>query len=153
MDNNVLSQLKPIHLPHMVSLFPLAYGWYMLLIIFIIFMVLLVWKLIKYHRRQKNIKYIYSLLLAIQSNQNIDDQVLAEVSILLKRVARMRFPEQHPQRLFGYAWLQFLDQTGKTNHFTSGVGMALANIYQHNILQIDKEEFLNLIKAWIKVVI
>lgn len=149
MDNS-LEQLKDLHLPAEVSVFPLATGWYCLIIfLFAIFAggLFIFWKRRNNKRQQQN---IYKMLGAIESANS--SEALTETSILIKRVAIMKFPEQKPQMLFGEQLLLFLDETGKTTEFTTGDGRNLLMIYQKQSIQ-NPEKFFALIRKWLEAVL
>lgn len=150
MPNDPLQQLKDIHLPNGVSIFPLAPVWYVfMLIVLILAVVAIIWKLHK-KRKQRQIASIYKMLDIIE-NQNSDD-MLSQTSILIKRVAVMKFESQKPHTLFGQEWLMFLDTTGKTTEFTKGAGRDLLNIYKVEQIE-DKEKFFAVIRKWIGAVL
>ncbi len=150
MENNSLANLKDLQLPDAVSVFPLAPGWYGVIAILVLIMFAMgYWQIRRLHKLQR-VSNIITLLdsIALQNNP----QLLAEVSILLKRVAREKFPEQQPQSLFGDKWLQFLDKSGKTTNFTQGAGSILLDVYQNKPLE-NPEKLITIIKAWLKVVL
>ena len=152
MDTNQLAQLKDIHLPQPVPILPLASGWYMLAILLLVVLCLLGFGLFRYRQHKYKINNIYQLLSDIEHKEIANMKLIPEVSILLKRVARMKFPQEKPHILFGDAWLMFLDKTGKTDQFTKGVGRYLANVYQQqHVTNVD--EFFALIRQWLKVVL
>lgn len=150
MENNSLANLKDLQLPDAVSVFPLAPGWYGIIAILVLIMFAIgYWQIKRLHKLQR-VSNIITLLdsIALQNNP----QLLAEVSILLKRVAREKFPEQQPQSLFGDKWLQFLDKSGKTTNFTQGAGSILLDVYQNKPLE-NPEKLITIIKTWLKVVL
>jgi hypothetical protein len=155
-SNGPLVKLHDIHLPKVVSIFPLAYGWY--IIGLIVLTVLLILSLIYYKKMVRTIKnkaqleYMFSILDEIMADNN--KNMLADLSVLLKRVARNKYATQKPQLLFGKEWLLFLDNTGKTQEFSTGIGNVLANSYQPIELSLDKKNQLTiLIKKWLIFVI
>lgn len=153
MDTNTnLNELKNIHLPDPVSIFPLAIGWYILIILTLIIAGVYFWWKFKYIKRQKYIRNIYHMLAILYKGNANNNETIAEVSILIKRVAMMKFPEQQPHKLFGEQWLIFLDTTGKTNNFTNGAGRNLLNIYNNQSID-NPEEFFNVIKQWLGVIL
>ncbi|HLX53668.1 MAG TPA: DUF4381 domain-containing protein, partial [Aquella sp.] len=126
--NTLLSQLKNVHLPNGVSIFPIASGWYMLIILILSSTgILLWWKIVKNKYKKQKLQ-AYKLLAEIEKKQS--DEMLSEVSIVIKRVAIMKFPKESVHTLFGERWLEFLDRTGKTTDFTKGAGRYLLNVYQ-----------------------
>lgn len=152
--SNPLAELKDIHLPTEVPLFPLAVGWYLLLTLIIILAIAFVW----YRQRQKKhaqyIRAIEQLFDDLEANQAnlIDAEIIANASILLKRVAATKFPAQSPEYLAGLEWLEFLDKTGKTNDFTNGHGKYLMNIYQLQTLT-HRDEFFDILRKWLRTVL
>lgn len=150
MENNSLADLKDLQLPDAVSIFPLAPGWYAVIILLVLIALALGYWQIRSLRKQRKVANIVGLLNNIKLQDN--PQLLAEVSILLKRVAREKFPEQQPQNLFGEKWLQFLDNSGKTTEFTQGAGRILLEVYQNKELE-NPSACLAVVKAWLKVVL
>jgi hypothetical protein len=153
--NAGLAELKNIHLPEAVSIFPLAYGWYILLAIILLGALVLWWWLAKQKRKQRQISEIYRLLMEIENNTAIlveHNELLAKVTIFLKRVAQLKYPEQNPQQLLGEQWLNFLDSSGKTDQFTHGGGRVLLNLYQRDGGSNYTELFL-VVRNWLKVVL
>lgn len=141
-----LSQLKDVHLPQAISIFPLAGGWYILTSLIIAAIVFgLWWKFVKNKYKKQKLE-AYSLLAEIERNQS--KEMLCEVSILIKRVAILKFPEEQVHTLFGEEWLKFLDKTGKTTNFTHGEGRCLLNIYQSSKIENPVEFFL-VVKQWL----
>lgn len=153
-NTNPLAELKDVHLPAPVSIFPLATGWYIVIAIIFILVAVLIWWQLRRHKKKQQQQEIFSLLKQIEANAvtTSDEKTIEECSILLKRVAVAKFPEQKPQLLFGKNWLQFLDKTGKTTEFTTGSGHYLGEIYQKQQLE-DKEAFFALIEKWLRSVI
>jgi hypothetical protein len=148
--NNALNELKDIHLPEQISIFPLAVGWYILIALILVITIVVLWQNSKKRKYKTQIRNIYQILDTIERKD--DDEVVSEVSILLKRVAIMQFPDQNPHTLFGEKWLMFLDKTGKTTEFTNGTGKCLSNIYQKQQLDNPKQFFI-LIKKWLGTVL
>jgi len=152
--NNPLSELKDVHLPEAVSVWPLAIGWYIVIGVIILIIAGLIWWQIRQRKKQQQINEIEQLLSAIETKSSFtnDDEIIGECSILLKRVAILKFPEQQPQLLFGSKWLQFLDTTGKTTEFSKGHGMCLGEIYQQQQIE-NKQQFFALLKTWLRSVL
>ncbi len=153
-NTNPLAELKDVHLPAPVSIFPLATGWYIVIGLIFILVAVLIWWQLRRHKKKQQQQEIFSLLKQIEANAvtTSDEKTIEESSILLKRVAVAKFPEQKPQLLFGKNWLQFLDKTGKTSEFTTGSGRYLGEIYQKQQLE-DKKAFFALIEKWLRSVI
>ena len=153
MESNSLANLKDLQLPEAVSVFPLAPGWYGVIFIIILLMLALsYWQMRRLAHQRKVASIVELLTLIEQQNSSSGTQLLAEVAILLKRVAREKFPEQQPQNLFGEPWLQFLDSSGKTTQFTQGAGRILLEVYQNKPLE-NPQALFNVVRAWLKVVL
>lgn len=157
MENNSLADLKDIHLPAPVSIFPLAPGWYIVLAVLLVIIILFILWQMRRASKQYKLKQVLALLAQIEAKAESSDveqreEVLPEISILLKRVAREKFSELHPQNLFGEKWLQFLDRSGKTTEFTSGAGRILLDVYKRQSLE-NPQELFGVIKNWLRTVI
>ena len=130
----------------------MAIGWYFLGILILSILIITIWWYISLrHKPIEEINHILTNLESRSAHEN-SEEILAEISILLKRIAIMRFPQQNPHALFGEKWLAFLDSTGKTTSFTSGHGRALLDSYQKKPLQ-NRDELFSLIKQWIRIVL
>ena len=151
-SNNPLAELKDIHLPDSVSIFPLTIGWYILIVLLIIGIALFLWWRLKVRKQRKQTLKINQLLDEIESRCTDTANTIGEVSILLKRVAVTKFPKHDIHKLFGERWLAFLDKTGKTNNFTVGAGRSLLDIYKKQNLN-NPSEFFAVIRKWLKVVL
>lgn len=150
--SNPLADLKDVHLPQDSSIFPLAYGWY--IVIAVVIMSIIIALLILRKRKIKNAERakIEGLLNAIKEREIPDNEIIEECSVLLKRVAVMKFADRNPHLLFANKWLEFLDETGKTTEFTAGHGKCLVNIYRRQQIE-NKEDFFNVIRNWLRAVL
>lgn len=152
--SNPLAELKDLHLPTEVPLFPLAIGWYLIAAILVLIIIGFIYYRICQRKRLAKILAIEQLITELESNhtQLIDAEIIAQASILLKRIAMTKFPTQKPEYLTGMVWLEFLDKTGKTTEFSTGVGKCLINIYQ--LQQLDnRDEFFNALRKWLRSVL
>lgn len=106
MEDN-LPELRDIHLPEGVSMFPPAYGWGVILAsIIAIFIVIELALLI----RRKS-KKLYAMRLIKQvNNQNIVDSAL-QMSEILRRICVYKY--KSAASLFGKEWIEFLNQHTK----------------------------------------
>lgn len=102
-----LEQLKDIRLPDAVSWWPLAIGWWLLLVILVLMVALAYYA---FRRRQRGVAQ-----LALQELRQLpeeDIQVLsAQLSALIRRVARQRGDSQ-AMTLTGAAWVKYLSEHG-----------------------------------------
>ncbi len=154
MDTSSLNQLKDVHLPPPPSIFPLAPGWSGVMIITLLVLgtlLFFIWRILQ-HKQQLN--EINQLLDHIELNHYSKDNsdTLAELSVVLKRVAILRLSQYKPHALFGREWLIFLDQHGKTTQFSNGIGQILENVYQKNHLA-DPKALFAIVRQWIRTVL
>ena len=152
MDNSWLKQLRDIHLPDPISLWPLAMGWYFLGAVLIIYIALLITYFIRRSRRLQSRRYLLKRIedLREQYQTEADARAIAvELSMLLRRASLVSFPRREVAGLQGEQWLGFLDETGSTREFTEGIGRVLLTApYQHQA-QFDVSELLNLALRWV----
>lgn len=148
-------QLRDIHLPQNPELWPPAPGWWMLAIIVFIFLLWIAVRLFRYWKRYRLQKEIFSSLDELQ--QHSDEQTpqfLAEISVLLRRVALVKFPRQQVAALTGKHWLSFLDLHGGGGEYSNGVGSVLADgpytRYSEETGKVDRDALLSLTRKWIK---
>lgn len=106
MDNN-LPELRDIHLPNGVSLFPVAYGWWLILaaIILVILMTQFVFYLRRYSKSRYAIKLLHniSLLNAVYAAE--------QMSEILRRICVLKYKDA--TTLMGKDWLNFLNEHAK----------------------------------------
>jgi hypothetical protein len=114
-SSSALGQLKDVHLPQEISIFPLAGIWYILMGIVVVITALGLWWILVKNRYKKQKLQAYALLAEIEKKQS--GEMLSEISILIKRVAILKYPKEKVHTLFGEKWLEFLDKTGKYNKF------------------------------------
>ncbi|MEO8717636.1 MAG: DUF4381 domain-containing protein, partial [Burkholderiales bacterium] len=76
---------------------------------------------------------------------------LARVSVLLRRLALLRFPRAGVAPLTGEAWLRFLDESGGEGRFAEGPGRVLAaGPYQRALPPgLDIAALLALVRDWV----
>lgn len=150
--SNPLADLRDVHLPQESSIFPLAYGWYIVIAVVVVAIIIAVLILRKRKMKNAEIAEIEGLLDKIKEQRLPDNEIIEECSVLLKRVAVMKFSDRNPHLLFADKWLEFLDETGKTTEFTAGHGKCLVNIYRRQQIE-NKEDFFNVIRNWLRAVL
>lgn len=115
MSNVSLEQLHDIVLPPTPGIWPLAIGWWILIILMLIGTVLLIKKIIYYFQHSK-IKR-----LAIIKLQSCTD--CNEINQLLKQVAIHYYHDSNIASLTGTAWIDFID-----DNLTTSAKSALTDI-------------------------
>lgn len=143
--------LRDIHLPPEIGLFPLAIGWWILLLGVPIVAGFSFW-LYKRLTRKTAVKTAKKLLLALKNSDKSTTEKLAELAILLRRVAISVSSRSECASLTGKAWLEYLDNSLKDKAFTEGVGQCLADVnYRKNAaLEVDMPALWALAERWLK---
>lgn len=151
--SNPLAELKDIHSPDSPSMFPLALGWE--IIIGIIVLAILVFIIVAFIKKakQKRFEKMNLLITEIESNNVLTDhEIIEQSSILLKRIALMKFASDNPQFIAGDEWFNYLQsKTPKFDLSTSALSY-MNNVYQIQTLE-NKDKFFNDLRLWVRNVI
>ena len=147
-------QLRDIHLPGAPAFWPPAPGWW---IVAAIILALLAWLTIvalrRYRIRQQRQRVLRALAkLEQELASERSPEALAQMSVLLRRLALLKFPRQQVAALTGNAWLRFLDESGGNGRFASGPGRVLAaGPYQRSLPRdLDATGLIALVREWVK---
>ena len=148
-QQDLLSQLRDIHLPEPVSWWPPAPGWWL-----VAFVTLAALSAFLYFLRRRIVKNRYRKV-ALKMLSELDGQdnglvQLEEISALLRRVAIQAFGREKVAVLAGEAWLAFLDKTGRTTDFSTGVGRVLGSDLYRPSVEADVGQVQLIAKKWIK---
>lgn len=149
--NDPLAQLRDIHLPEPVGWWPPAPGWWFLLLLLVVGMVGLPWLFRRY--RQGNFRRAARReLQALRENRRGlgERQRLEAVAALLRRVALASCGREKVAGLSGEEWLVFLDRTGRTTQFGSGVGRVLGHDLYRPGAVVEMAPLLALAEEWIR---
>lgn len=107
MEEN-LPELRDIHLPDGVSVWPPAYGWYVILLSAIA--IFLLYELYRIWRRKS--KKLYALRLLAQADNFEIVTAARQMSEILRRICIFKYPQAAV--LFGKAWIDFLNNHTQT---------------------------------------
>lgn len=145
-----LSQLRDVILPAPPDWWPPAFGWWLLLVAVIVALsVAIVTGRVLYRRYQSR-----SPLEDMDALVNLQpSKAVAELSILMRRIAITHYPRPEVAGLCGEDWLKFLDRSGNTNQFTRGPGRALVNAPYSTVLPESLEPLFNVCRDWVKTVV
>ncbi len=134
-------QMHDIVLPDPISWWPLAPGWWVILLILAL---AVIWLSAAAYRRWKKNAYRRAALRELESISP------ADIPALVKRVSLCIYPREQVATLSGEAWLEFLDQAGNTQDFTQGPGRYLLELsYNPNAKNIPIEELTSVIRKWV----
>ena len=143
--------LRDIHLPDPVSLWPLASGWWILMIFFVIFFSLTIYLIRRYRNHKISAFYLAKEELErIKTDFNISQNksnLIKELSELIRRLSISVFPLKESAGLTGEKRLNFLNQYSNNNEFGNGIGRILIEgPYQANP-RFDSNELIDLIST------
>ena len=146
MEEN-LPELRDIHLPDGVSIWPPAYGWFVILLL--IAAVFLLYELYRLWRRKS--KKLYALRLLAQTQQFEVVASARQMSEILRRICIFKYPGA--ASLFGKNWIEFLNK--HTKKPISGQAAILLSdapyisIKSSRFTAEDLEELRQFCRAWI----
>jgi hypothetical protein len=147
-----LAQLKDIHLPDPIGWWPLAPGWYVLMIITLLLSFWLFFYLFKRYANSLPKKQALSLLQHYKEQYAKDKNAQlasARVSELLKRVALVYYPRMDVASMHGDTWVQFLNKTAKGVDFEP-VNSMLAETPFKQAEAINVQPLIVRAEKWIK---
>jgi hypothetical protein len=114
-------ELRDIHLPGDPSVWPLAFGWWLL----IIFLCILIYVLVKKWQQLRKQKQMINLMqIELDGiNENFENhknkhKLASEISELLKRFVRHVLRDNNATSLTGAAWVDYLNKQSASNHFS-----------------------------------
>ena len=163
-------QLQDIHLPESASIWPLAIGWWVLIVMIILVATWLIIKAIKRVKQKRYQKKILSQFKALEKKlkENPSNATVSEINTLLRQLAITYYPRSKTASLTGGDWLNFLDESGDTHDFSRGAGRILIDApYQldqqfnkqsdkqlnHHIDNLNLNEFIPLFQNWAKKIV
>lgn len=147
-----LAQLKDIHLPDPVGWWPLAPGWYAVMVITVLLLSCMVYWM---HQRHVNglAKRKALGLLAVYKEHYLKDKnaqvASARISELLKRVALVYYPRMEVASIHGDDWINFLNKTSKKIDFQPVKAMLLDAPFKM-VESVNLEPLFICAEQWIK---
>ena len=111
MTNSPLAQLRDLQLGEPIGAWPLAYGWYLLMILVLMLLTALGISIHRLYQNRKPKKEALKTLALIESKYrtNKDPAVTAyQITVLLKRLCFACAPREKVAALHGEKWLNFL---------------------------------------------
>lgn len=146
-----LSQLHDILLPEAIGWWPLAPGWWALLLLLLGLVAFMLYRQRRHHRRNR---YRVQALaeLAIIADTPDNSGFLQACSLLLRRTALTAQPHRFPVDIQGAGWLAWLDHHCPEVHagFSTGAGQVLlSGLYQRQPT-VDREALQSLVATWIR---
>jgi hypothetical protein len=154
LQNNSLA-LRDIHLPDPISWWPPAPGWWILLSIIVLGLIIFVlWKKIQRKRRiKKAARTEFEIIRATYQNEMNPALLAQSISTLLRRICLSYYPHTHVPGMTGQQWLSYLDSTATIKGFQTSSGNILATapyLPEDECPDFDAEALLSLSEAWIE---
>ncbi len=147
-------ELRDIHLPDPVSWWPPALGWWMVLLVTLLFVIILFWLRKRWLEKKRSAKVIarqeLGLIQKKYQQQPDQHQLVEDLSVLLRRACLSVFPREDSAGLTGEKWLGFLDDVMKDKQFLEGAGRSLITAPYKKEPRINAEQLIAVCKDWIE---
>ena len=155
-DPTNIDLLHDVIAPPPVRWWPPALGWYWVLGIMLVVLFVVGLRIFLHWQRKR---YIREALAEWKRNEAVlgerRAEALAGFAELLKRTALCAWPREQVASLTGASWLAFLDRTGATDGFSSGLGAIIENAAYdprsaHSLDESRVREAAELVRHWLK---
>ena len=154
----LLAQLADIHLPGTVSLWPPAFGWWLLLLALVVGGILLGRKYVRYKTLQKICGQALTELdrcyrdyadSAAEDSDSLQLRYVNEFNSVIRRVALYHFPQDKVASLGGAAWVDFIREKGDSSKLNDDIAAALSYGRFQTQCEVDVDAMNNLGQQWI----
>ena len=152
--STLLSQLRDIHVPEQISIWPLAIGWWFLILLSVSCITYLIFLVVKKHLngawKRQAIKKISELSKAYNSDPSREN--LLKISRLLKQAISTSKQSRKYLNLSGEAWaleLEAIHRKGSSILEKSDITILSSELYTPQPSQLDSKA-LERISLWIK---
>ena len=145
-------ELRDIRYPSEIDWWPMALGWWIVIILAVTLLFVIIFKLYKKYNENRARRAALSWLNSIQNDNIIrsDTKELTKtISTLLRRTMLAYVPRNEVANLVGDRWLDFLDQGLNENYFSQGEGKCLiTEPYKDSMSDenIDVEKLLDIVR-------
>ena len=152
MASDILAQLKDIHLPKPIGYLPLAFGWWLLIGLLTLSVLVGGFWAWRHYKRRRAVKKALKLLEQFRQIYEKEGDVVviaSHLSALLKRVAIAYYPRNFVAGLKGQDWIDFLDRHSRRANFNQHRELILEIPYQYQSSE-PLEPLFKLCEQWIK---
>jgi Domain of unknown function (DUF4381) len=118
--------LIDIPLPREVGLWPQTWVSRIAIAVLLVGAIVALWQFVRHRHANRYRREALAELRHVESAGGTPGEVLAQLSVLLRRTALAAFPREQVASLAGRAWLSFLDRTSSGRQFSDGQGRLLA---------------------------
>ncbi len=145
-------QLRDIQLSPPPSPWPLAPGWWVLILVAAALMLLgLYWAWRRLQLRRSALRELARLQQRFEADGDAV-QLAAGLSLLLRRVALVRDAREQVAGLCGDDWLSYLDRRAGSRQFSAGPGRLLLTLpYQPRARGEELAALLELVRHWLRL--
>ena len=151
-NDPALVDLKDIHLPDGVSVWPLAPGYYLLSLIIIAFAIIAYFCVRRYQRnafKREALVKLNEILAQFELHQD-QQAATSAISLLLKRIALIYYPRMSVAGLHPNEWVTFLENHAKKLDFSPVRNALIKGPYQPHYKDDATSLLFILAKQWIK---
>lgn len=149
--------LRDIHLPPEIGWWPLAWGWWLVLLFAVLGLVALGWWWLKRpvtSRQRVNLSAQASALQELdrieQHYRNDPMGLVRELSVLLRRIAISLYGRRSVAGLTGVTWLQFLDKQSGSPVFSQRFQQALTELPYRAQGSVDVSALVQEVRQWLR---
>lgn len=148
-------ELRDIHLPDPVSWWPLAPGWWILMLLIIVLMavaIIFIPKLIKkiHHQPARNLALIEFKTIQQQYKSQHNSQILVQsLSVLLRRICMTYDSRENSASLTGTAWINKLNNINPQQRFSDELITILLTAPYKKQYEFNVQALLDQCEAWI----
>jgi hypothetical protein len=146
-----LAALHPLREPLPIDWWPLAPGWWILLVLLAVALLIFAWILLRRYKtrayRREALAQLESLRTRYRQSQDAN-AYLAAANALLKSASLIAYPRRDVAASSGSAWLAFLNQgLDATDHFPEEF---VNGAYRKSALAIDVDQLHSTAANWIR---
>lgn len=148
-----LEALRDIHLPPAPAWWPPAPGWWLACLVILLALVFLARAVLRRRRAARPRRAALTACMAIRRRHHDGAPpaaLVADITLLLRRVAMTRWPRERVAGVTGHDWLAFLDANSAYPGFVHGPGRVLATAAYRPAESVDMDALLTLAEQWVR---
>ena len=144
--------LRDIKLPAEPGFWPLAPGWWLLLLVSLIMLIWLGILWYRYTQKKKRWQQIEQQLDAIEfafTENNNKQKLLTEISLFLRRFVKFQLKQNHASALTGTHWVDYLNQLNNKRPFLPFEQALTTGVYQ-SAFEYDGKKLVSTTRQFMK---
>ena len=146
MQNNVLSQLKDIQTPEPITWWPLAWGWWLVIVLVVVSIYVVIRLVLKRIENNKAKKQALKMLEQIHNEPHPHKTVIA-INDILKRVMLVYTSRESIASMNSKQWFDSLNTLSEAHKIPTHFSQLA---YQPKCSAKDADEYLNAAQNWVK---